>query len=53
VIQLLQGDLPSPMAPPSGCVFRTRCPLAIARCAEEVPALRRLSDQTEAACLLA
>jgi len=53
VIQLLQGDLPSPMAPPSGCVFRTRCPLAIARCAQEVPALRRLNDQTEAACLLA
>ena len=53
VIQLLQGDLPSPMAPPSGCVFRTRCPLAIARCAQEVPALRRLSDETEAACLLA
>lgn len=53
VIQLLQGDLPSPMAPPSGCVFRTRCPLAIARCAQEVPALRRLDDQTEAACLLA
>jgi len=53
VVQLLQGDLPSPMAPPSGCVFRTRCPLAIARCAEEVPALRRLSDETEAACLLA
>lgn len=53
VIQLLQGDLPSPMAPPSGCVFRTRCPLAIARCAQEVPAFRRLDDQTEAACLLA
>jgi len=52
VIQLLQGDLPSPMSPPSGCVFRTRCPKAIARCAEEVPELRRLDDQTEAACLL-
>lgn len=52
VIQLLQGDLPSPMSPPSGCVFRTRCPQAIARCAEEVPELRRLDDQTEAACLL-
>jgi oligopeptide transport system ATP-binding protein len=52
VIQLLQGDLPSPMSPPSGCVFRTRCPQAIARCAEVVPELRRLDDQTEAACLL-
>lgn len=53
VIQLLQGDLPSPLSPPSGCVFRTRCPVAIARCAEEVPELRRLDEQTEAACLLA
>ncbi|SFU55558.1 oligopeptide transport system ATP-binding protein [Polaromonas sp. YR568] len=53
VIQLLQGDLPSPLSPPSGCVFRTRCPVAVARCAEEVPELRRLDEQTEAACLLA
>ena len=53
VIQLLNGDLPSPIDPPSGCVFRTRCPQAIERCAIEVPALRRLSDETEAACLLA
>ena len=53
VIQILQGDLPSPINPPSGCVFRTRCPVAIARCAREVPALRRLNPDTEAACLLA
>ena len=53
IIQLLHGDLPSPIDPPSGCVFRTRCPQAVERCAVEIPPLRRLSEQTEAACILA
>ena len=48
--QLLQGELPSPMNPPSGCIFRTRCPIATAACAEQRPELRALNADTEVAC---
>ncbi len=41
---LLKGDLPSPVAPPSGCVFRTRCPQADTQCAAEVPILENTED---------
>jgi peptide/nickel transport system ATP-binding protein len=48
---LLKGDLPSPRNPPSGCVFRTRCPLASAECAAQRPLLREVDSGHFAACL--
>ncbi len=47
----LSGELPSPSSPPPGCVFRTRCPHAIAACAESVPQLRELAPGRRVACL--
>jgi len=45
----LRGEIPSPLTPPSGCVFRTRCPIAIARCTSEIPQLRAV-EGSEVAC---
>lgn len=50
VIQLLPGDLPSPINPPSGCVFRTRCPLADKECSTIKPELTG-SSVHEVACI--
>jgi oligopeptide/dipeptide ABC transporter ATP-binding protein len=48
----LKGDIPSPINPPSGCVFRTRCPRAQAECAQTVPTLKQIGPDHASACLL-
>ena len=47
----LKGDIPSPIAPPSGCVFRTRCPHAIDACAQHVPPLEEVMPGRWSACI--
>jgi oligopeptide transport system ATP-binding protein len=48
----LQGEVPSPLAPPTGCPFHPRCPMALEQCRVDVPRLRVLGDGREAACHL-
>ena len=47
---ILKGDVPSPMNPPSGCPFHTRCYMAIDKCKTEIPELRTIGDNRQVAC---
>ena len=49
---ILKGDVPSPVNPPKGCYFNTRCPYAVERCYHEPPALREVASGHYAACHL-
>jgi oligopeptide transport system ATP-binding protein len=50
---VLRGEVPSPLAPPPGCVFHPRCPIAVERCRGEIPPLREVRPGHWAACHLA
>jgi oligopeptide/dipeptide ABC transporter ATP-binding protein len=48
---VLGGEVPSPLNPPSGCVFHPRCPIAVDDCRRTVPALREIGPGHRAACI--
>jgi oligopeptide transport system ATP-binding protein len=48
--QLLTGEIPSPINPPSGCVFHPRCPIAVDNCRREIPGLREIKPNHWVAC---
>ena len=47
---VLKGEIPSPLNPPTGCVFHTRCPFATEKCKKDVPILREIAPQHKVAC---
>ena len=50
--RIIPGDVPSPLNPPAGCRFHTRCPLAFDRCRKEAPVLKQVATEHQAACHL-
>lgn len=48
---VLEGDVPSPINPPSGCSFHPRCPIAVQECKEAIPPLREISSNHQVACI--